>query len=80
MSQRKTAEQVEDAPRELAPLRTTHRRHGPVLRPGGDCLRTSEPLEGAPRQRQLEAVFGQLGRDRPPVVLNLFVVREEHAL
>jgi hypothetical protein len=80
MSQRKTAEEVEDAPRELVSLQTSHRRDGPVLRPVGNCLRAPEPLDEWPRWRQLEAVFGQLWRDRPAVVLSLFVVGEEHAL
>jgi hypothetical protein len=80
MRQRKTADEIEEMPRKLAPLRTIHRRGGPMLRPVGHYPRTLKPLDEASWRRQPEAVFGKLWRGRPPVALNLFAAGEEHRL
>ena len=75
----KTTEEVEDALRELVLLRTRHHSDDPALQLGDELLAEPEPPDDAEWRNQLKLVFEQLWRDSPPLVVTVYVVRQERA-
>jgi hypothetical protein len=75
----KTTEEVEDALRELVLMRTRHHSDHPALQLVDELLAVPEPPDDADWRHELETLFQQLWRDRPPLVLTAFVVGQERA-
>jgi len=78
MNQRTTTHEVEDASWEVVQLRTNHHNDDPALQLVDEFLAAPEPLDEAQRRLELQNLFRQLWRDRPPVVVKVFVVGKEH--
>ena len=78
MNQRKTTEEMEGALWEVVLLRTSHHSDDPALQLVDEFLAAPEPLDEAQRRLELQNLFRQLWRDRPAVVVKVFVVGNEH--
>ncbi|MGA9671145.1 MAG: hypothetical protein WBQ94_18190 [Terracidiphilus sp.] len=76
MNQRKTTQEVEDALREVVQLRTSHHSDDPALQLVDEFLAAPEPPDEGQRRQELQNLFRQLWRDRPPVLVKMFVGKE----
>ena len=75
----KTSEEVEDALRELVLLRNRHHSDDLALQLVDEFLAGPEPEDDAEWRHQLTMLFEQLWRNRPPLVVTIFVVGQERA-